>query len=148
MQSSIVGLLREWSRQRDHDPFYAPWLTLSYQWLDRVFGHNFVSNQHAVLHRMNFVPCYVDLPQRLTVYENLRSFQKLYGVKDCASRLSELAVIFRLTELMDQPVNFHPVRKLEFHWLKLSLTSLNFYFLMNQRQVFRRMFRNGFVKIS
>lgn len=69
-----------------------------------LFGHNFVSNRHAVLHRMNFCSPYVDLPQRLTVYENLRVFSKLYGVKDCAGRLSELAVDFRLTELMDQPV--------------------------------------------
>ena len=53
---------------------------------------------------MNFCSPYVDLPQRLTVRENLRVFSKLYGVKDGTGRLSELADNFRLTEFMDQPV--------------------------------------------
>jgi ABC-2 type transport system ATP-binding protein len=69
-----------------------------------LFGHDFIKNRHAVLQRMNFCSPYVDLPQRLTVHENLRVFSKLYGVKDGTGRLSELADNFRLTEFMDQPV--------------------------------------------
>ena len=69
-----------------------------------LFEHDFIKNRHAVLHRMNFCSPYVDLPQRLTVRENLRVFSKLYGVKDGTGRLSELADNFRLTEFMDQPV--------------------------------------------
>ena len=69
-----------------------------------LFGHDFIKNRHAVLQRMNFCSPYVDLPQRLTVRENLRVFSKLYGVKDGTGRLSELADNFRLTEFMDQPV--------------------------------------------
>ena len=69
-----------------------------------LFGHDFIENRHAVLQRMNFCSPYVDLPQRLTVRENLRVFSKLYGVKDGTGRLSELADNFRLTEFMDQPV--------------------------------------------
>lgn len=70
----------------------------------QLFGHNFVSNRHATLHRMNFCSPYVDLPQRLTVSENLRVFARLYGVKNAADTIAGLAHDFRLLELMDQPI--------------------------------------------
>ena len=70
----------------------------------QLFGHDFVSNRHAALHRMNFCSPYVDLPQRLTVSENLRVFARLYGVKNAADTITDLANDFRLLELMDQPI--------------------------------------------
>ncbi len=70
----------------------------------QLFGHDFVSNRHATLHRMNFCSPYVDLPQRLTVSENLRVFARLYGVKNAADTIAGLAHDFRLLELMDQPI--------------------------------------------
>jgi ABC-2 type transport system ATP-binding protein len=70
----------------------------------QMFGHDFVSNRHATLHRMNFCSPYVDLPQRLTVSENLRVFARLYGVKNAADTIAGLAHDFRLLELMDQPI--------------------------------------------
>ena len=69
-----------------------------------LFGKNFVKNRHAVLGRMNFCSPYVDLPQRLTVEENLKVFAKLYGVKNAKSRISRLITDFRLHELMKQPI--------------------------------------------
>lgn len=70
----------------------------------QLFGHDFVSTRHATLHRMNFCSPYVDLPQRLTVSENLRVFARLYGVKNAADTIAGLAHDFRLLELMDQPI--------------------------------------------
>ena len=70
----------------------------------RLFGHDFVKNRHAVLHRMNFCSPYVDLPQRLTVRENLRVFARLYGVDNSSARIEKLTADFRLLELMDQPI--------------------------------------------
>jgi len=70
----------------------------------QLFGRDFVSNRHATLHRMNFCSPYVDLPQRLTVSENLRVFARLYGVKNAADTIAGLAHDFRLLELMDQPI--------------------------------------------
>jgi ABC-2 type transport system ATP-binding protein len=70
----------------------------------QLFGHDFVSNRHATLHRMNFCSPYVDLPQRLTVSENLRVFARLYGVKNAADTIAGLAHDFRLLELMDQTI--------------------------------------------
>ena len=70
----------------------------------RLFGQDFIRNRHKVLHRMNFCSPYVDLPQRLTVRENLHVFARLYGVNKEGDRLKQLARDFRLNELMDQPV--------------------------------------------
>ena len=69
-----------------------------------LFGNNFVRNRHSVLHRMNFCSPYVDLPQRLTVLENLRVFARLYGVRDSVSTIAKLVEDFRLGELKDQPI--------------------------------------------
>ena len=70
----------------------------------QLFGNNFVRNRHSVLHRMNFCSPYVDLPQRLTVMENLRVFARLYGVRDSATTITKLVEDFRLGELKDQPI--------------------------------------------
>ena len=70
----------------------------------QLFGNNFVRNRHSVLHRMNFCSPYVDLPQRLTVMENLRVFARLYGVRDSAKTIARLVDDFRLGELQDQPI--------------------------------------------
>ena len=69
-----------------------------------MFGQDFVRNRHAVLHRMNFCSPYVDLPQRLTVRENLQVFARLYGVPHSKERIYELISDFRLEKLMDQPI--------------------------------------------
>ena len=70
----------------------------------QLFGNNFVRNRHSVLHRMNFCSPYVDLPQRLTVMENLRVFARLYGVRDSAKTIARLVDDFRLLELKNQPI--------------------------------------------
>ena len=70
----------------------------------QLFGNNFVRNRHTVLHRMNFCSPYVDLPQRLTVMENLRVFARLYGVRDSVNTIARLVEDFRLGELKDQPI--------------------------------------------
>lgn len=56
----------------------------------RVFGHDMRRDRYAVLGRMNFSSPYVDLPQRLTVAQNLRVYARLYGVKDIRGRLAAL----------------------------------------------------------
>jgi ABC-2 type transport system ATP-binding protein len=70
----------------------------------RLFGHDFIKDRHAVLHRINFCSPYVDLPQRLTVRENLRVFARLYGVNQVGQVIQQLSEDFRLLDLMDQPI--------------------------------------------
>ena len=67
-----------------------------------LFGENFIDNRFSVLGRMNFSSPYVDLPQRLTVRQNLSVYGRLYGVKNVSRRIDELVAEFRLEELLDR----------------------------------------------
>ena len=69
-----------------------------------IFGHDFVKDRYPALKRMNFSSPYVDLPQRLTVRENLTVYGKLYGLDDVRSAVMEMVETFRLTELIDRRV--------------------------------------------
>ena len=53
---------------------------------------------------MNFSSPYVDLPQRLTVRENLTVYAKLYGLNDVKSAVIEMVETFRLTDFIDRRV--------------------------------------------
>jgi ABC-2 type transport system ATP-binding protein len=68
----------------------------------RLFEQDFIKNRFAVLSRMNFSSPYVDLPQRLTVRENLLVYAKLYGVINPGNRVAEVAESFRIENLLNQ----------------------------------------------
>ena len=68
----------------------------------RLFEQDFIKNRFAVLSRMNFSSPYVDLPQRLTVRENLLVYAKLYGVIKPGNRVAEVAESFRIENLLNQ----------------------------------------------
>lgn len=68
----------------------------------RLFEQDFIKNRFAVLSRMNFSSPYVDLPQRLTVRENLLVYAKLYGVINPGNRVGEVAESFRIENLLNQ----------------------------------------------
>jgi len=57
----------------------------------RVLGEDVLRHRYRVLPRMNFLSPYVDMPQRLTVRENLTVYARLYGVRGHARRLEHLA---------------------------------------------------------
>ena len=69
----------------------------------RVFGADMARDRHSVLHRMNFESPYVDIPQRLTVRQNLEVFGRIYGVARLKERIATLAEELRLTDLVDRP---------------------------------------------
>lgn len=69
-----------------------------------IFGHDFVKDRYSALKRMNFSSPYVDLPQRLTVRENLSVYAKLYGLNDVKSAVIEMVETFRLTDFIDRRV--------------------------------------------
>lgn len=69
-----------------------------------IFGNPFHPNREKILSRMNFCSPYVDLPQRLTVRENLSVFARLYQVVNPGHRIEELAEEFKLGDFIDKPV--------------------------------------------
>lgn len=68
-----------------------------------ILGEDMLRHRYRVLPRMNFSSPYVDLPQRLTVTENLSVYARLYGVKQIKSRLKKLAEDLDLTAFMKRP---------------------------------------------
>jgi ABC-2 type transport system ATP-binding protein len=67
-----------------------------------VLGADMARDAYRVLHRMNFESPYVDLPHRLTVRQNLTVFGGLYGVRNIAARIDELAAQLDLKEFVDR----------------------------------------------
>jgi len=67
-----------------------------------LFDHDITRQRHKVLGRMNFSSPYVDLPHRLSARENLIIFAKLYGIKDVAGRIKEMAKALDLDGLLDR----------------------------------------------
>lgn len=70
-----------------------------------VLGEDLVERRNVVLPRMNFQSPYVDLPNRLTVRENLNVYGRLYGVKRLKARIDELAADLQLKSLLDRSVS-------------------------------------------
>ena len=56
----------------------------------RILGEDIPRQRYRVLPRMNFSSPYMDLPQRLTVWENLTVYARLYGVRHSRARLATL----------------------------------------------------------
>jgi ABC-2 type transport system ATP-binding protein len=69
----------------------------------QVLGEDFLRHRYRVLSRINFSSPYVDLPHRLTVYQNLRVYAGLYGVQGIKARIRELARDLDLEGLLDRP---------------------------------------------
>jgi ABC-2 type transport system ATP-binding protein len=69
----------------------------------RILGTDMLRHRYAVLERMNYASPYIDLPQRLTVRENLTVYGRLYGVRRLAHRIDRLAGELELGLLIDRP---------------------------------------------
>jgi ABC-2 type transport system ATP-binding protein len=68
-----------------------------------VLGAEMPRQRYRVLHRMNFESPYVDMPMRLTVRQNLTVFARLYGVRDAAERIAQIAGELDLVDLLERP---------------------------------------------
>lgn len=62
----------------------------------RILGESYPAGRERILSRANFSSTYVSLPLRLTVWENLRVFAALYGVRRPAERIRELLERFEI----------------------------------------------------
>jgi len=65
-----------------------------------VLGHDMRRDRYAALPRMNFSSPYVDLPHRLSVFENLLVYALLYGVRKARRRVRELGEDLALGPLL------------------------------------------------
>jgi len=67
-----------------------------------INGKNIENNRIALLHKMNFISPYIELPKKLTVKENLTVYGKLYEVKNIKERIKYLSEKLRLEDFLDR----------------------------------------------
>ncbi|MFQ5509643.1 MAG: ABC transporter ATP-binding protein [Leptospirillia bacterium] len=66
----------------------------------RILGRTYREGREAILSRVNFSSTYVSLPLRLTVWENLRVFAALYGIKKPRERIMEMLDRFEIASAL------------------------------------------------
>ena len=67
-----------------------------------IHGLDIEKNRISLLHKMNFISPYIELPKKLTVKENLIVYGKLYGVKFISDRITYLSKKLRLEEFINK----------------------------------------------
>ena len=67
-----------------------------------INGKNIEKNKISLLHKMNFISPYIELPKKLKVKQNLIVYGKLYNVKNLENRIDYLADKLRLWELLNK----------------------------------------------
>jgi ABC-2 type transport system ATP-binding protein len=82
----------------------------------RVMGKEYRLACEEILAELNFSSPYVSLPGNLTVYENLLTFGRLYGIKNLRAEIDYLADFFEIRDFL---------RKLTYNLSTGQLTRLN-----------------------
>lgn len=70
----------------------------------KYFGKDFGKNRSEVLEHVNYASAYTKLPWRMTVWENLMVFAKMYNVEDPKKRIEMLLEQFEMSEYKDKNV--------------------------------------------
>ena len=66
-----------------------------------IEGKNIEDHRIELLHRMNFISPYIELPKKLTVKQNLIVYGKLYSVKNLSDRIEYLSEKLRLNKFLN-----------------------------------------------
>ena len=67
-----------------------------------INGMDIEKNKISILHKLNFISPYIELPKKLKVKQNLIIYGKLYNIKNLNDHINYLAEKLRLTELLDK----------------------------------------------
>jgi ABC-2 type transport system ATP-binding protein len=68
----------------------------------RILGEDMLQYRYRLLYRMNFSSPYVDLPQRLTVRENLTIYGHLYRLPNLKRRIQQITDELNLGEVLER----------------------------------------------
>ncbi len=71
----------------------------------RIFGLDFSGHTEEILQKINFSSSYTNMDWRLSAWENLMVFAKLYHVSSLKEKIRELMERFEIWELRNQRVN-------------------------------------------
>ncbi len=67
-----------------------------------INGMNIEKNKISLLHKMNFISPYIELPKKLKVKQNLIVYGKLYNIKNLNEQINYLSDKLRLNQLLDK----------------------------------------------
>ena len=67
-----------------------------------INGIDIEKNKIPLLHKMNFISPYIELPKKLTIKQNLTVYGKLYNVNNLNDRIDYLSNKLRLNDLLDK----------------------------------------------
>ena len=67
-----------------------------------INGIDIEINKISLLHKMNFISPYIELPKKLTVKQNLTVYGKLYNINNLNDRIDYLSNKLRLNNLLDK----------------------------------------------
>ena len=67
-----------------------------------INGKNIENNKISLLHKMNFISPYIELPKKLKVKQNLIVYGKLYNVDNLKNRINYLSDKLRLSDLLNK----------------------------------------------
>ena len=67
-----------------------------------INGMDIEKNKISLLHKMNFISPYIELPKKLKVKQNLIVYGKLYNIKNLNEQIDYLSEKLRLDQLLDK----------------------------------------------
>lgn len=69
------------------------------------FEKEFEKNRSAILQEVNYASAYIRLPWRMTVWENLMVYARMYGVKNPQKRIGTVLEFFRMSKYKHKGFN-------------------------------------------
>ena len=66
----------------------------------KIFGQDIEAHREEILGRINYSSAYIQFMSRLTVWENLKFFGKLYNVKNLEQKIAQLSAMLEITDLL------------------------------------------------
>ena len=67
-----------------------------------INGMDIEKNKISILHKLNFISPYIELPKKLKVKQNLIIYGKLYDIKNLNEHINYLAEKLRLTDILNK----------------------------------------------
>jgi ABC-2 type transport system ATP-binding protein len=71
----------------------------------RLFGKSLDADREQILQRLNFTSPYMAFPARLTVFENLTVFARIYRTRNPAAKIGEMLERFGIGHLRNKPIS-------------------------------------------
>jgi len=101
-KGNIVGLLGPNGAGKSTTIHMLLGITLSDGGQISYFGKDFYKNREASLQRINYASAYNTLQGRISVWENLMVFAKLYDIQNPEKKISQLIEYFEIKDLVKQ----------------------------------------------